>query len=287
MKITLKKLNITAFKGAKHRIVEFDDVTDVSGANETGKTTLFDAFMWLLFGKDSADKKDFSVKPLDHNNKTTDKQDVEVSGILDIDGTHMALTRILREKWVKKRGESTPEFAGNETLYFINEVPTSMGDYNKAISEIIPEQTFKLLTSTTFFPSMKWEEKRRAVLSLVPEISDSDIALGNPEFEHLLSLSKGLVQLKKERSAKKSLLKKSLDDLPPRIDELHKSKPEAVNEAEVLTQISDLETKIIEIENQIAGNLESHKAVLEAQKVVLNKIANLKNRKLEIATSER
>jgi uncharacterized protein YhaN len=52
--IILKSLKLVYFKGQKNLEVNFNpDITDISGANETGKTTLFDSFTWLLFGKDS------------------------------------------------------------------------------------------------------------------------------------------------------------------------------------------------------------------------------------------
>ena len=37
---------------------------DVFGDNETGKTTLFDAYCWLLFGKDSRNQAEFAIKTL-------------------------------------------------------------------------------------------------------------------------------------------------------------------------------------------------------------------------------
>ena len=49
------------------------------GVNGVGKTTIFDAFTWLLFGKDSTDRKDFEIKTLDKNNKVIPQIEHEVS----------------------------------------------------------------------------------------------------------------------------------------------------------------------------------------------------------------
>src|SRR5690625_7806952 len=63
--IKLLNLKLTNFKGVK----EFDlnaagrDIK-VFGDNATGKTTLFDAFVWLLFNKDSQNRADFEIKTL-------------------------------------------------------------------------------------------------------------------------------------------------------------------------------------------------------------------------------
>ena len=65
MNIKIKKLSLLNFKGIRELSIEFDEVTNIHGENGTGKSTIFDAFTWLLFGKDSHDSKDFNIKTLD------------------------------------------------------------------------------------------------------------------------------------------------------------------------------------------------------------------------------
>lgn len=55
--IKLKKLILENFKGIKQLKIDFSNVTNIFGDNGVGKTTIFDAFTWLMFGKDSTDKK--------------------------------------------------------------------------------------------------------------------------------------------------------------------------------------------------------------------------------------
>ena len=58
-KIVLKSLSLTNFKGARSQEIVFSEQgTVISGENGTGKTTIFDAFLWLLFGKDSSGRSD-------------------------------------------------------------------------------------------------------------------------------------------------------------------------------------------------------------------------------------
>lgn len=68
-KIKLLSMHIQNFKGCKDRKIEFGDKTRIFGANATGKTTVFDSFTWLLFGKDSLGSTDFDVRPLDADGK--------------------------------------------------------------------------------------------------------------------------------------------------------------------------------------------------------------------------
>ena len=66
--IQIKKMALTNFKGLRNQEITFEQNTNIYGANGTGKTTIFDAFTWMLFGKDSSDRKDFEIKTLDKLN---------------------------------------------------------------------------------------------------------------------------------------------------------------------------------------------------------------------------
>ena len=68
MEIVLQSLHLVNFKGARDVELTFSPGTSqVRGENGTGKTTIFDAFTWLLFGKDSTQRSDsnFNIKTLD------------------------------------------------------------------------------------------------------------------------------------------------------------------------------------------------------------------------------
>ena len=64
LRIKLKKLAIKNFKGIDKLEFAFDGNARVKGQNASGKTTLYDAYLWLLYGKDSLDQKDFDIKPI-------------------------------------------------------------------------------------------------------------------------------------------------------------------------------------------------------------------------------
>ena len=103
-KITLKQLVLTNFKGIKSLSIDFDPIsTVISGENGTGKTTVYDAFNFLLFGKDSSDRKDFNIKTLDKDNNPIHKLNHEVTGVFDVDESTQTFKRIYREKWGKTK----------------------------------------------------------------------------------------------------------------------------------------------------------------------------------------
>ncbi|MDA6131042.1 ATP-binding protein, partial [Escherichia coli] len=86
----------------------------VYGDNATGKTTLFDAFIWLLFDKDSQNKKEFSIKTL-RSGKEIHNLEHEVEGVFLLDDKQLILRKVFTEKWTKKRGSANAEFTGHTT----------------------------------------------------------------------------------------------------------------------------------------------------------------------------
>jgi len=104
--ITLQSLELKNFKGIKDLAINFGQVTNISGENATGKTTIFDAFTWLLFDKDSQDGTAFEVKTLDSNNEALHGLDHTVTGTLDIDGRPWTLRKTHRKKGTRKRGDT-------------------------------------------------------------------------------------------------------------------------------------------------------------------------------------
>lgn len=224
MQIRLNSLELKNFKGMKDLVVNFGDITEIRGDNATGKTTLVDAFMWLLFGKDSADRKDFKIKTLDSNGEELHGLDHSVTGVLNIDGQPVTLQRLYKEKWTKTRGEANAELKSHTTEYCINEVPTSMKDYQAKVSSIFEERKFKLITSPLYFPSLKWQEQRAMLLEIIGDIEEETVINYNPKLHQLRDLAKdGIENLSKVVKAKISKAKEKISSIPYRIDEANNS----------------------------------------------------------------
>ncbi len=225
MEIRISDLKLKNFKGIKNLEINFDcKNTNIYGANATGKTTIFDAFKWLFFDKDSSDRKDFNIKTLDKENKPIHYLEHEVEATLVIDGIDMIFRKMFKEKWVKKRGQAEQEFAGHETSYWIDEVPIKKKDYEEKINSIIPESLFKLITDPSFFNNqMKWQERRELLTNISGEsITDEDILNANEEFESLKQKLEGrsIEDYKKVVQEKIKNLNKQKEAIPIRIDEL-------------------------------------------------------------------
>ena len=160
MKIQLKQIELKNFKGIKSLKEALNPVTNIEGANRSGKTRVVDAFLWCLFGKDSRDRTDFVVKPLDKNNNVIHKVDVSVFLLFDVDGTELKIKRTLRENWVKPRGQKDSILKGNNTFYEWNDMDVSAGEFEKKRDGLINENSFKLLTNPLYFNYLPWKLSR-------------------------------------------------------------------------------------------------------------------------------
>ncbi|HRE52266.1 MAG TPA: AAA family ATPase [Flavitalea sp.] len=268
MKILIKQLSITNFKGIKSLEVDFESAqTNIYGDNATGKTTVFDAFTWLMFGKDSSDRKDFDIKPLDRNGRKIDRTENEVAAILEVDGKTIPLKRVQREKWVKKKGALEAEFTGNEQLFYWNDVPLQAGEYQAKINLLLQENVFKLITNTLYFNSMKWQDRRAVLMEMAGDISNAELAASDSRFNSLVETlsNKSLSEFKKEIAAKKKKIKDDLETIPARIDELNRSMPAALDYIGIKSQIAFNEAEIKAIDEQIADRSKAYEA--EYQKV--------------------
>ncbi|TCV17100.1 AAA domain-containing protein [Sphingobacterium alimentarium] len=271
MNILIKTLTMVNFKGVKNFSVDFKFITNIYGANASGKTTIFDAFTWLLFGKDSSDRKDFNVKPLDNKGETKNRTENEVSAIIEVDGQDISIRHIQKEKWTKKRGEEVAEFTGNEHLYFWNEVPVNAGEFQAKVNDLLPENVFKLITNPLYFNSQKWQDQRAVLSELAGEITDDFLVGKYPELQQLLKSldGKSLKEFKAMVALNKKNLKDALSSIPSRIDEAERSKPEPIDEDSINNRIAELQTQYDALEQAIvdknAANESENKRIQKVQ----------------------
>lgn len=255
MQIKLKSLHLENFKGIKSLDVDFGDKTKIKGQNAAGKTTVFDAFTWLLFNKNSAGEEKFNVRPLDSDGKRIDNVEIKVVAVLDVDGKEVELSKVQKQKWVKKRGTDVTELQGNENLYEIDGYPKSEVDYKTYISSMVAEDLFKMLTNPQYFSSMKWKDQRDILMRFVSDISDVELAQGNPEFADLipeLEKAPSTDDIQKKFSKALSEWKKKQAEIPVRIDELSKSLVQIDNAEQELAK-ADLERRIAELDGKITN----------------------------------
>ena len=255
--INIKRLELRNFKGIRTLDIDFNQVTNIRGENATGKTTIFDAFTWLLFDKDSKDRTAFDIKTLDENNEPLHGLDHSVSGVLDIDGKVWTLKKTYKEKWTKRRGDVNKELTGHETIHEINDVPVSKTEYTNKINDFLDADLFKLITNPLFFSnSLDWKKRRGILLEILGDLTAEQIMSYNPALEGLrehLERVEDIDSLTKQIKASKAKLNTEIKVIPTRIDEASRSiRDEDFEEIEALK--TKTEKELEEIQEGIRGN---------------------------------
>lgn len=228
MKMILKSLHLENFKGIRNLDVKFSNKTKVKGQNATGKTTIFDAFTWLLFNKNSAGEEKFNVRSLDKDGKRIDNVEIKVVAVLDVDGKEMELSKIQKQNWVKKRGTDTVALQGNVNSFEIDGYPKSEAEFKAYISCLAQsEEMFKMLTNPQYFSSLKWKDQRDILMKLVAEVSDAELAKTDSKYAPLineLEKASSTDDIRAKFSKALSEWRKKQSEIPVRIDEAEKSK---------------------------------------------------------------
>jgi DNA repair exonuclease SbcCD ATPase subunit len=280
--VILKSLTLTNFRGEKSRTTEFNPVsTTIMGGNGLGKSRHFDAFCWLLFGKDKEERKDFEVRTV-VDGEPLHKVECSVTGALSVSGEVVILKRVFAERWVKPRGQVEEVLKGNETETFWNDVPVSVTEYQKRVSGIIPEAVFKMVANPLFFATqLKWQDQREQLFQLAGGVSDGDVAAKKPEFATFLSRvsGKSLADFKREILARKKRLKEELGQVQPRIDQTHKLTPEPSDFEALEKKVEELERQVAAIDKAIADRVEAVRQQGEAAQKKQAEVNALKQRR--------
>lgn len=274
MDIRLDGLELTNFKGLPSYALVADgqDIT-IRGDNATGKTTLADAFRWLLFGKDTRDRTDFEIKTLEHGEPIHNLDHV-VEAMLLVDDAPLRLKKVFKEKWTKKRGQTRKEFTGHTTDHYIDNVPVQKKEWDARIGSIIDEETFKLLTSASYFNSLHWQKRREILLQVCGDVTDEDVIASDEALADLPEIlaDRSIEDHKKVVAGRRKEINKRLEEIPARIDELRKSVAEAPkNPKAIEAEIQHIEHKTQKARDDTeSASLRKQKAEAEASLAELN-----------------
>lgn len=283
MNIRLRKLHIENFKGCRERTIDFGAITNIYGANASGKTTIADAFQWLMFDKDSAGATKFNIRPLGADGKTIDNVEIKVEATLAVDGAEITLQKVQKQNWVKKRGTDTVSLQGNVNIYEIDSFPASEKEFKEKITGIIDEKLFGLLTNPRNFAALPWKEQRSILMKFISEITDADVLATDPAKYAPIADEVNAAPIEKcIEKAKKAMtsLKDRQKELPARIDEVSKSLVDVPELADLELHRNALNEQLEEIQKQKDDTAAAYKAVGDIQ-------AEIMQTKLEIGGVER
>ncbi len=214
--LKLVELELENFKGlSSFKLTPEGEDIKVVGENATGKSTLYDAFLWLLFGEDSRRQSQFDVKPLNSAGVKDKETEVEVTGKFELEDEEFTLTRSY----------------GNEYSYGVNGVPKKKSEYDEFLEERVDLETLRILVDPRYFnDGLHWEDRRERLMDLTEGVEVEDAVEVNSDLEDLDL--KGL-----EPEDRRDQLKSEIDELeeekkniPVQIKTLQENAPEFEDE---------------------------------------------------------
>ena len=280
--IRIKRLTLENFKCHKALTLDFSGGNaSVYGDNATGKTSIYDALTWLLFGKDSQGngEKNIEIKPLNVLGEVKNHDAItSVEAVLLVNGEEITLKRTYQEVWTTKRGSSEATYDGNTSEYYVDGVPCKKFAFTDKVNELVDEDTFRMLTSVSHFANgITWQDRRAVLFRVAGVMDDAQIMATNETFKPLLE-SMGRLSLddyKKKLIAEKRGFVGAKTEIPARISECEKTITDVENidfekakaEVNILTaQRESLEAQLISIEHNSAADskrIEIREAQLE------------------------
>lgn len=224
--IKIMSLRLENFKNHKALNLDFNGKNaSIFGDNATGKTSVYDALLWLLFDKDSSGNggKNMEIKPLGPDGEVLDHDALTaVEAVLSVDGVGVTLRRTYKEVWTTKRGSSHATYDGNTSEYFVDGVPMKKNAFQEEVRKLVEEDTFMMLTSVSYFAStMDWKKRREALFRLAGIEDDRMILCTDERFQPLVEAMgrSDLEGLKRKLAADKKGLSVTKNELPARISE--------------------------------------------------------------------
>lgn len=284
--IKLKSLHLTNWRGAVDQQITFNkDTTLIAGGNGTGKSTIMNAFLWLLFGKDQLGRKDFNLKRI-HNGHELRRTDAVVEGILEVDGADITLRRALIEEWTKPRGKTEEVYKGNRTEYHYDGVSLTQREYNERINNIIPEDIFSLITDPGKFISLKWQEQRELLFSMAGDIDEEGTINSNPAFAQLLDdishRKTSIADERKRLAAKRKKVKAQLDEIPIRIRQTTALMPDSLDWTALEARRKDIDKRISDLDTLIASESARQEEALAPRHKALRELKQIEQKREEL-----
>ena len=164
MNINFKSLTLKNFKSHSDLSVHFGEVTEITGDNTEGKTSIGESLTWLLYSVDMSGSTKFDPKPI-----TYDAKETEVTLLLQVDDKELLLGK------EKQKGKK-------DASYYVNENPKKFKEYTELVNELFRnKETFLSLFNPLYFPSLHWEKQREMIMRYVSTPANKEVLKGLPK----------------------------------------------------------------------------------------------------------
>lgn len=285
MRIRIKSLHLENYKKFDKASFQFFDRTKISGRNKEGKSTLENAYMEILTGKEVGGTQPDGIRPHGSDGEDLNRSDIIREVALDFDGKEITIRKITKQKWRKPHGQTEEVLDGNTTSFEINGKSYGVRAFEDFMKKIVDPVLFILCTNANYLISIikKSTSDGRELIEKAAGFSQEKFIEENPKYSKILEITNGhsiedsMKILQKQLSGSKKKLEQKNTEL----------KYEQTRDSGSQIEISDLELakgewreKIAEVDKQEQALDEAVKAYdianveIFSLKAKLNEIAN-------------
>lgn len=239
MKLKIKRIELTDFKGVRNAKYEFGNKTKISAENGVGKTTISDAFYWLFADKNYSLVSNPNIRPNDGRECTP-----TVVAELEIDGKPVTVAKF--QKCTVKKSRA----GGNDTVslsnsYEVNSVEYGERDFKAKLNEYgFDFELFIALSHPDVFVAGMNEKKareqmRNTLFEMTGTISDIEIAKMSAETKEVAELFENYT--KEEIEAMQNATLRKIKENYGKEGEILRAKIEGLESAKVDIDVAEYE----------------------------------------------
>lgn len=274
--LTLKKLTIENWR-AQSKVIEFGNITEITGRNKEGKSTVMNAFLWLMTGYDEYDRSNYQL--FDNTVEQTYENAVpaSVEAVLEVNRNEYTFKKTAKQGWSRARGNSEYTRKGTDDYsFFADGIEVSATQYKTMIEGLLaPIDKLKIMLNIRYFLMLDWKDMRKQLESMVGEIESSDF---RGDYGVILQdlIKHTPDELKSLYKSKIKPIKSSIDSMPITIETMQNNLPDLKEVEEARNAIDEAKQQIADIDEKIVGAGDFAKPYIDKRNSELAEIGKLK-----------
>lgn len=176
-KVILKKISIQHFRSKSFEF-EFGERNEIRGKNRSGKSSIKNAFFWLLTGADDLDRTNYNLFDTTIVHTKENSVPTNVTALLLIDDIEYEVSRTAKMGWTRKRGNDEYERKTSDDYSFaIDGIERSATEFKNWIEDTLaPVDMLKCMINTQHFLYNidDWKVQRKYLANIAGEITNDD-----------------------------------------------------------------------------------------------------------------
>lgn len=285
-RIVLKRLTLTDFRGQSGTF-NFENLNDVKGRNGSGKSTIKNAFFWLLMGVDEYNRANYQL----FDNRVVQTHENSklaiVEGVFDIDGLEYTFKRTASMGWIRPNGEETYERKGSDNYkFYIDDIERSATEFKRTIDEsFAPIDKLKVMLNVRHYTMLDWKERRKLLEEILKDMPLLNIDDQFPDVSNGIK-KYGVDKYKEQLQSKLKNVREQTTKLPSEIDGMKSVIPSEDEITKIEERIAEIKDELVKVDEEIEGGKESYQRIESTRNAILSKIADKENEMYELINNK-